>query len=118
MREICDIISNATKIVTFGISSSNLAALELSTNLSKMGFNAFSSKKIHDIILTLSSFSGDEVLVVFSQTGKTAIDNILKINIEIIILFLYNYINKKNYFFVLFDIYYFSVCHLFFLIFL
>ncbi|MGL5617803.1 MAG: MurR/RpiR family transcriptional regulator [Metamycoplasmataceae bacterium] len=68
---ICKEISNAKKIIIFGVGSSYLAALELATNLQKIGFNVVALSDVHNSILKVAHFTNNDLLICFSKSGKT-----------------------------------------------
>ncbi len=70
-QKICKIICDSKKIIIFGVGSSYLASLELSTNLQRIGLNVVSSNDIHNSILKLSYFNHNDLLICFSKSGTT-----------------------------------------------
>lgn len=71
LKKICIEISKSKKIITFGVGSSFLAALELANNLQKIGLNIMASNDIHNSILKISNFDEKDLLICFSKTGTT-----------------------------------------------
>ncbi|MDK2819786.1 MAG: MurR/RpiR family transcriptional regulator [Mycoplasmataceae bacterium] len=71
LQKICIKIYNSKKIITFGVGSSFLAALELANNLQKIGLNIAASNDIHNSILKISNFNEEDLLICFSKTGIT-----------------------------------------------
>ncbi|MGL5592134.1 MAG: MurR/RpiR family transcriptional regulator [Metamycoplasmataceae bacterium] len=70
-QKICKEISNAKKIIIFGVGSSYLATLELATNLQKIGFNVVALSDVHNSILKVAHFTKNDLLICFSKSGKT-----------------------------------------------
>lgn len=68
---ICNEILNAKKMVIFGVGSSYLAALELATNLQKIGLNVVASNDVHNSILKVAHFNKEDLLICFSKSGTT-----------------------------------------------
>ncbi|MGL5590700.1 MAG: MurR/RpiR family transcriptional regulator, partial [Metamycoplasmataceae bacterium] len=69
-QKICKEISNAKKIIIFGVGSSYLATLELATNLQKIGFNVVALSDVHNSILKVAHFTKNDLLICFSKSGK------------------------------------------------
>lgn len=67
---VCKTISESRKILLYGIGSSFLACRELSINLQKININVTASDEIHETILKISSFSNEDLIVIFSKSAQ------------------------------------------------
>lgn len=84
-------IIEVKKIHIFGVGSSYLAAYEFTNNLLKINFSASCSQDIHNSILILGNFNKNDLVILFSKSGKTKeilylIDECSKQGIQIILI--------------------------------
>lgn len=76
------------RILTFGIGASFLACRVLYSNLNMIGYNCYTTENIHSLMVTLSNAEHDDLIIIFSKSGKTnEVVNIInlanKLNIDV-----------------------------------
>ncbi|WPL38206.1 MurR/RpiR family transcriptional regulator [Malacoplasma iowae] len=91
LNNICNKILSCEKIFCYGIGSSYLTAYEFSSNLLKLGIKANAFNDLHVLLLSLSSISGENLLVIFSKSAAHSeivfiIETAKKLNIPILLV--------------------------------
>ncbi|WP_241208166.1 MurR/RpiR family transcriptional regulator [Spiroplasma melliferum] len=86
-RLINDIVLKK-RIFAFGIGASFLACRVLHSNLNMIGYNCYTTENIHSLMVTLSNAEADDLIIIFSKSGKTnEVVNIInlanKLNIDV-----------------------------------
>lgn len=91
LNDICNKILSCEKVFCYGIGSSYLPAYEFSHNLLKLGIKANAFNDLHVLLLSLSSISGNNLLVVFSKSAAHSeiifiIEAAKKLNIPVLLV--------------------------------
>lgn len=71
LNKIIKKINSSKQILVFGVGSSYLASTELANNILKLGFSINASSDIHNTLLTISSFTKNDLLILFTKSGQT-----------------------------------------------
>ena len=71
LKEACEKITNANKIVIFGLGNSASIALDASHKLLRAGCNAFSYSDNHMQVIVASHLTKDDVVIAISHSGSS-----------------------------------------------
>ncbi|WP_348735665.1 SIS domain-containing protein [Spiroplasma endosymbiont of Ammophila pubescens] len=71
LENIINCIFTSKRIFVFGVGSSSVICSELNDSLIKLGFNSYTSQDFHDQLLFLNSFNDNDLLILFSKSGRT-----------------------------------------------
>ncbi|WP_338991565.1 SIS domain-containing protein [Spiroplasma endosymbiont of Seladonia tumulorum] len=71
LENIINCIFTSKRIFVFGVGSSSVICSELNDSLIKLGFNSYTSQDFHGQLLFLNSFNDNDLLILFSKSGRT-----------------------------------------------
>ncbi len=81
IKKVIEYISTSSRVVTYGLGSSSLAANNLANNLNIQGNNAIFANTIHDVVVWLKKKIDKNIVIIIFSKGMMSRENIFLFNL-------------------------------------
>ncbi len=81
IKKVVDYVEKSSRVVTYGLGSSSLAANELANNLNISGVHAIFATTIHDVVVWLKKKMDKNIVIVVFSKSMVSKENVFLVNL-------------------------------------